>query len=202
MSLAPIDFYFDFSSPYGHVAAFVIDDLAARHGRTVTWRPFLLGATFKITGMQPLLGIPMKRDYARRDLVRSAGFLGVDFAGLPDPFPFSAVAGSRAFYWLADQDVDKAKALARALYRAAFIDRRAIAGATAVAEVAAGLGLDRDAVLAALQDPAVKARLHGEVDAAIAAGAFGSPFFMVDGEPFWGCDRLPQIEKWLATGGW
>jgi 2-hydroxychromene-2-carboxylate isomerase len=56
--------------------------------------------------------------------------------------------------------------------------------------------------LAALADPAVKARLRAEVDAAIARGVFGSPYFVVDGEPFWGHDRLDQVERWLATGGW
>ena len=46
-------------------------------------------------------------------------------------------------------------------------------------------------------DPAWKARLKAENEAAIAAGVFGAPFFVVDGEPFWGNDRRPQIERWL-----
>ena len=54
----------------------------------------------------------------------------------------------------------------------------------------------------ALADPAVKERLKTEVDAAIAKGVFGSPYFVVDGEPFWGVDRLPMLDAWLARGGW
>ena len=50
----PLDFYFDFSSPYGYFAATQIEALAAKHGRTTVWRPILLGAVFKITGQQPL----------------------------------------------------------------------------------------------------------------------------------------------------
>ena len=55
-----IDFYFDFSSPYGYLAAHKFDDIARLYGRTVVWRPILLGVIFKTTGAQPLLDIPIK----------------------------------------------------------------------------------------------------------------------------------------------
>jgi 2-hydroxychromene-2-carboxylate isomerase len=96
---APIDFYFDFSSPYGYFASTMIDALAAKHGREVVWRPFLLGAAMKITGGAPLPGVPMKGDYARRDFARSAKFYGVAYK-LPSNFPISSQAPARAFYWL------------------------------------------------------------------------------------------------------
>ena len=48
----------------------------------------------------------------------------------------------------------------------------------------------------------MKERLRSETEAALAHGVFGSPFIIVDGEPFWGHDRLEQAERWLATGGW
>ena len=51
-------------------------------------------------------------------------------------------------------------------------------------------------------DPAVKDRLKAETQAAIERGAFGSPYVIVDGEPFWGADRLDHVDRWLATGGW
>ena len=73
----PIDFYFDFSSPYGYLASTEIDALAARHGRSVTWRPFVLGAAFKVTGQRALTEQPLRGDYARRDFARSARLLGV-----------------------------------------------------------------------------------------------------------------------------
>jgi len=71
-----------------------------------------------------------------------------------------------------------------------------------VAEIAAALGIGRDALLAAVADPAIKERLKRSTAAAIERGVFGSPFVFVDGEPFWGADRLPQIDAWLARGGW
>lgn len=197
----PIAFYFEFSSPYGYLAAQRIDEMGARHGREVVWKPFLLGAVFKTTGQQPLLGIPMKGDYGRHDMERSARFMGVPFT-IPKVFPFMSVAACRAFYWLSDQDPKKAKDLAKALYAAAFGEGRDISGAEAVIEVAESLGIDRVALTEALRDPAVKDRLRAEVDKSAKAGVFGSPFIVVDGEPFWGHDRLEQAERWLETGGW
>jgi 2-hydroxychromene-2-carboxylate isomerase len=197
----PVEFHFDFSSPYGYLAASRIDALAARHGRAVDWRPFLLGAVFKVSGMAPLLDYPLKSDYVRRDFARFARLLGLPFQ-LPTPFPFAAIAASRAFYWLADRDGAKAKALARALHHASYGEGRDIAPAETVAAIAVGLGLDRGEILAALNDPAVKDRLRQAVDQAVARGVFGSPMIIIDGEMFWGADRLDQVERWLATGGW
>ena len=62
------------------------------------------------------------------------------------------------------------------------------------------MGLKRDDVLAALGNEAVKDKLKNEVEAAIARGVFGSPYFVVDDEPFWGVDRLEQMERWLGGG--
>jgi 2-hydroxychromene-2-carboxylate isomerase len=184
-----IDFYFDFSSPYGYVASHKIEALASRYGRGVTWRPMLLGAAFKATGGAPLPTIPLKGDYAKRDFLRSARFHGVSFR-LPDPFPISTVAACRAFYSL-DDEKDRVR-LAKALYRAYFNDGVNIGEADNVLKIAASLGLKPD-----LNDQAVKDKTRAEVDAALAKGVFGSPYIIVDGEPFWGVDRFDQLERWL-----
>lgn len=198
---AAIDFYFDFSSPYGYLAAERIDALAEKHGRKAAWRPILLGAVFPQTGSQPLLNIPLKGDYARRDMERSARLLGVPFR-LPPSFPFMSVAACRAFYWLCDRDPARAVALAKALYRAAFAEGQPIDSAESVVAVATSLGEDGGKLAAALKDPAVKQRLREEVEAAISKGVFGSPLIVVDGEPFWGQDRLDHVDLWLQRGGW
>ena len=72
----------------------------------------------------------------------------------------------------------------------------------ALREVALQAGVPPDTVDAGLADPAAATLLRAEVDAAIAAGAFGSPFVIVDGEPFFGVDNLELLEQWLACGGW
>ena len=197
----PIDFYFDFSSPYGYFASTQIDELATKHGRAVTWRPILLGAVFKITGGQPLATIPLKNSYSAHDMARTARLLNIPFR-LPTKFPVAGQAPSRAFYWVGDKDPALARKLAQALYHAYFAEDRDISNPEVTGNVAAKLGLDKGEVSQALNDPAVKERLRIEVDAAIERGVFGSPYIVIDGEPFWGSDRLDQVEKWLASGGW
>jgi 2-hydroxychromene-2-carboxylate isomerase len=200
-SPTPIEFYFDFSSPYGYFAAERIDALAARHAREVQWRPYLLGVAFKATGSAPLASIPLKGDYMRRDLPRTARLLGLEYRE-PENFPISGVHPARAFYWAEGQDASNARALAGALYRAYFAEGLDISDAENTLEVCARCGFDRAAARAGIADPAVKERLRAEVERGLARGVFGSPYIIVDGEPFWGADRLDQVERWLATGGW
>ena len=195
----PIDFYFDYSSPYGYFAAMKIDNLAAKYGRSVNWKPILLGAVFKVTGAQPLPTLPLKGDYAKRDIARSARFHGIKFK-YPSKFPIASQAPARAFYWANDRDSALARKLAKALYQAYFVEDRDISSPEMTADIAATLGLKRDEVFAAINDPAVKDRLKNEVDAAIKLGVFGSPYIVIDGEPFWGVDRFDQIERWLSKG--
>ena len=195
----PIDFYFDYSSPYGYIAAMKIDALAAKYGRGVDWKPILLGAVFKVTGGKPLPTLPLKGDYALIDIPRSARFHGLPYKH-PSKFPIAGQAPSRAFYWLNEHDPLRSHDLARALYSAFFVEDRDISSPEITADVAAALGLNRNDVLAALGNDAVKEKLKRETDAAIARGVFGSPYFVIDGEAFWGVDRLDQLERRLKSG--
>jgi 2-hydroxychromene-2-carboxylate isomerase len=200
-SKAPIDFYFEFSSPYGYIASQLADDFEKHVGRPLRWRAFLLGPVFKITGQPPLVEIPMKGEYSRHDFLRSARMHGLPYRQ-PAKFPIGTVAAMRAFYWLDDRDATQARDLAKALYKAFFVDGIDISAPAAVIEVARSVGVDAAALASALEDPALKERAKKEVDNAIAANVFGSPFFIADGEPFWGVDRMPMLEQWLRSGGW
>ena len=71
-----------------------------------------------------------------------------------------------------------------------------------VKAVLVAIGVDTEASAAALTSPEIKDRFRQRVDGAIAAGVCGSPYFIVDGEPFWGVDRLPDLEAWIDSGGW
>jgi 2-hydroxychromene-2-carboxylate isomerase len=195
-----IDFYFDFSSPYGYLAANKIEALGLGHGRTVNWRPTLLGVVFKQTGMAPLTQIPIKGDYSRHDFARSARFHGVPFR-MPAVFPIASQAPSRIVLWAREQDAALAARVALALYAAYFQEGLDISNPDVAADVAGNAGVGRTAARASIDDPAIKDALKQEVDGAIKAGVFGSPFVIVDGEAFWGLDRFDQIERWLATGG-
>jgi 2-hydroxychromene-2-carboxylate isomerase len=198
---APIDFYFEFASPYGYLASTQIDAIGARHGREVAWHPIMLGAAFKETGAKPLTQTPLKGPYLLHDAPRFARLLGVPFTS-PPVMPANSLAASRACIWLQADDPALAKDLAQAVLHAHWGEGQDIGAPEQVAEIAAPLGIGRDALLAAVADPAIKERLKRSTAAAIESGVFGSPFVFVDGEPFWGADRLPQVDAWLARGGW
>jgi 2-hydroxychromene-2-carboxylate isomerase len=196
----PIEFYFDFTSPYGYLTSEKIDQLAARYQRKVKWRPFLMSAALQATGAPILTRVPLKGDYSLHDFARSARFLDIDYSH-PENFPLATQVAARAYYWLHDNDCDAARAFAHSVFRACFSEGRDISGIDVVLEIAVRHGAARVALSEALNGQALKDRLKAECEAAIAKGVFGSPYIIVDGEPFFGADRLPQIERWLASGG-
>lgn len=199
---AAIDFFFDFSSPYGFLASEKIEELAARHERSIDWHPILLGVVFKQTGVAPLTQVPLKGEYSKRDLARSARLHGVTVFRMPTVFPISTQAPARIVIWLQRTQPKLATGALHALYRAFFVEDLDISNPDRAAAIAAQCGVDAAAARAAIDDPAIKDALRLENEKAIAAGVFGSPFVIVDGEPFWGMDRLGQVDRWLATGGW
>ena len=96
---APIDFYFDFSSPYGYFASTRIDEIAQKYGRGVMWHPILLGVVFKTTGSSPLPSIPLKGEYCWRDFERTAQFHNIEYKR-PTHFPLPTQHAARAVLWL------------------------------------------------------------------------------------------------------
>ena len=197
----PIQFYFDFASPYGYMAATKISALAAKHGRDVEWKPILLGVVFKVTGGVPLPSAPLKGDYSRRDMERCARLFKIPFK-LPSKFPIAGQSPARVIYSLESQGATRQEEVTLALYRAYMVDDRDISSPETAADVAASVGLDRQKVLDVIADPVMKEKLKVETETAIARGVFGSPYVIVDGEPFWGFDRLEHVDRWLQNGGW
>ncbi|MFO0206128.1 MAG: 2-hydroxychromene-2-carboxylate isomerase [Betaproteobacteria bacterium] len=196
---APLEFVFDFSSPYSYLLSEKIEAVATRHGRSVAYKPILLGAAFKVTGMAPLVEVPVKGDYSCRDFERSARFHGVAFR-MPTPFPVGTVTAARALLWLQGNGSAKSVPFVHKVLRAYFAEGRNIGEPAVVGQIATELGIDGAALLAGAQEPAIKDRLKKQVDEAIARGVFGAPFVFVDQEPFWGHDRLDQIDRWLQYG--
>ena len=197
---SPLHFYFDFSSPYSYIANEWVDALAARHGRSVQRHAMLLGATIQAAELKSPVSYPLKGAYSVRDFARSARFEGLPYA-LPEVFPIPTQNAARIFWWLAETRGEHAAAAwARAGLRALFVHGVALNEAAALKTLAVENGIAPDEAEAVWNDPAWKARLKRENDEAIAAGIFGAPFFVVDGEPFWGNDRKPHIERWLANG--
>ncbi len=198
---SPVEFYFDFSSPYAYFAAHKVDELIEGFERTVEWRPIMLGAMMKETGNQPLVNYPIKGEYCRKDWDRLARFQGLPWQ-MPTTFPVAALAPSRAFYWINDRDPKTAKAFGWSCFLAYYGDDKDISQPDVVGDIGARHGIDKDELLTALGDDEVKQRLKDETAQAMEKGVFGSPFLIVDGEGFWGADRLWMVKRWLRSGGW
>lgn len=195
----PLKFYFDFSSPYSYIASEWVEAVAARHGRRVQWHAILLGATFQAADLRPPSTHPLKGDYCLRDFQRSARFAGLPYTQ-PAAFPIPTQQAARIFWWLNDLDPARAIAWAHAGLRAYFTRGVLLNDEAALRQLLTDSDIDPDAAQTACQNPVYKLRLKSENEAAIAAGVFGAPFFIVDGEPFWGNDRQQQIDRWLASG--
>jgi len=200
----PIEFYFDFISPFGYFASLRIEGIAARHGRTVDWRPMLLGiSVIKVMGLRPVMETPLKSDYLARDVLRYARRHGITFErSMRGPVDSSLTAG-RALCWVKRHHPDRMADMGARLYDAFWRRGCALATPEEIMD-RAGLppGVDPAAFLEGMKSGEASGLLRASVDASIAAGVFGSPTVIVDGEPFWGVDRLEEIEAWLQTGGW
>lgn len=201
MNPGPIEFWFEYSSPYAYFAALEIGEVAKRHSRSVVWRPFLLGAVFKVTRMEPLPGQPMRGAYAIHDWQRLARLRRVPFS-LPAVFPIVSLAPARMTYAVDAMGPDMAGSLARHLLAAMYERGADIAEVSVSARLGAELGHDEQMLADAASDQRWKDALRARNEEAIERGIFGSPFFVVEGEAFWGSDRVAMVDRWLASGGW
>lgn len=194
-----IDFYFDFTSPYSYLASTQIEDIAARHGRTVRWHPVLLAGLTEATGVKLTPFVPIKFAYALKDLARGARLRGVPFA-MPQDFPKLWLNPPRAFLWVRSAyGEDQARAFAQRVFAKAFGEGVGINDVEVLAEVAAQLDIDPDGLRAGVHDDEVKAALKFRIETALANGVFGVPFMVADGEAWWGADRVRELDEFLAS---
>lgn len=197
-----VDFYFDLSSPYSYLAATQLGPLAARYGATVRWKPVVLAAVFQAAGNVMPAQSPPKARHMLVDLERWARRYGVPFV-MSSHFPVNAIKPERMI--VAAQPTGRAAELGLGLFRAMWVDDQNISDPAVMRAVATAAGLDADALLAAIETPAVKDGLRTNTDEAIARGVFGAPAMFVDDELFWGNDRLHFLEDALreatATAG-
>lgn len=199
----PVDFWFDFISPFGYLASLRIDDIAARHGRAVEWHPLLVGVTvLKVMGLKPLPQTPLKGAYLERQIARYLRRHGLALGRDPSGPPMDPLPAARLFAWLRVHRPAQARDFARAVFRAYWAEGKALDEPVALGAALSEASLPADLAASVPGSPEAAALLRAEVDAAIACGAFGSPFFVVDGEPFFGLDNLELLEAWLAEGGW
>lgn len=191
----PIDFYFDFASPYGYLAGRRLEHVARGHDRAVNWRPIIL------TEAEPTFGSPRLRAYAERDLARIGRFFDIPF-GMPASFPIDSHLATITYYAVAHANAGLAVEFAKAAQEAAFAMGRDLSSADELAAIAHAVGADSMAVRHALGDAEWREKPRIETERAKDAGVVGTPFFTVDGEPFLGHHLIMEVEGWLTSGGW
>jgi 2-hydroxychromene-2-carboxylate isomerase len=199
--MTEVIFYFDFGSPNAYLAHKVIPEIEARTGAKFTYLPALLGGIFKATGnqspMQAFAHIPVKLAYEGKETERFVRKHQIkDFARNPH-FPVNTLQIMRGA--VAAKRLGVFEAYVEAVYRAMWVQGLKMDDPAVIRAALEAAGLPADQLLALTQDEAVKAELIGNTEAAVAHGVFGSPSFLVDGELFFGKDRLRDVEEEIAA---
>lgn len=187
-----IEFYFDFSSPYSYLSSTQIEEIGARRGVPIVWKPILLGPIFKAIGKVPLAARPREGDHARIDLRRWAERLDVPL-NFPPRFPFNSLRAARGAFFA--EKAGRSAAYCRGVLDAAWGEGKDVEEVAVLESVAGAVGLDTGAFIASLSDPAVKNALRERTDEALGRGVFGAPTFFVGDEMFHGNDRLFMVEE-------
>ena len=192
-----ITFYFDVGSPYAYLAAERVDALLPEPPR---WQPVLLGGLFKLTGRSSwALGDYRRRQAGMAEIERRARGYGLPPIVWPDPWPADYLGAMRAVTWAFR--LGHGPALARQLSRDAFQRGRELSIEAHVLDAVASVGLDRGEARDAIRDPAIKAGLREATESAHALGVFGVPTLAVEGELFWGDDRLEDAAAYAVSVG-
>jgi 2-hydroxychromene-2-carboxylate isomerase len=194
-------FYFDFGSPNAYLAHKVIPEIERRSGARFVYVPALLGGIFKATGnqspAQAFAGIPSKLAYEGKETRRFIKRHAItEFAQNPH-FPVNTLQIMRGA--VASQRLGIFEAYVDAVYRAMWVKGLKMDDPAVIRAALEDAGLPADRLIELMGDPEVKAKLIASTEAAVAAGVFGSPSFLVGGELFFGKDRLRDVEEEVAA---
>ena len=189
-----LDFWFEFGSTYSYPAAMRVEAVTQAARLKLAWRPFLLGPIFKAQGWNdsPFNLYPAKGRYMWRDLERVCGTLGLAWRR-PSQFPRNGLLAARVACWFREEPW--LPEFVRQMYLANFARDRDISEPSVICAALDAVGQPAS-LLEAAQSSEAKARLRAETEHARALGVFGAPTFVVDGELFWGNDRLEAAVAW------
>lgn len=197
-----IDYYVSLMSPWTYLGSARIEAMAARHGATTTIWPVDFGQVFPVSGGLPLpKRAPQRQAYRMMELKRWRAHLGVPITLTPKFFPGNELpAALSAIAVREGGDGAGAIRLAHAVLRGVWEEEKDAADPATLAGIIASVGLDPAAVAARAQSPEIAARRGADTKRAIELGVFGAPSYVIDGEIFWGQDRLEFVERKLAAG--
>lgn len=195
MTGKPIEFWYEFASPYSYLAAFQIEQAAAAAHLAVIWRPFLLGPIFAQQGWtdSPFNLYPVKGAYMLRDIERLCLDANLPWRN-PSTFPRNGLLAARIALNLPEPN--HIAAFSKAVFSANFADDQDISSPELLRQILTTLALPAEDLVEKARSDASKAALRRQTDQAITLGIFGAPSFVIGKELFWGNDRLEQAIRW------
>lgn len=198
---ATVTYWLAVQSPFVYLGHARVREVCERRGATLDVKPMDIAKVFAASGGLPLAQRPQqRRDYRLVELKRWAAYLNKPMHLQPAFFPVDATLASRAAIAALDEHgTAPALDFIGACTRAVWEDQRNIADIATLVALADACGLPGQALLAAAQGDALGAAYEANTQAAIAAGVFGAPSYMLDGELFWGQDRIDFLDRALAA---
>lgn len=192
-----VEVFFDVGSPASYLAWTQLESIAQRANAKIIWRPMLLGAVFQAVGNTSPAAIPAKGAYMLKDLQRFSNIYGVPFNFNPF-FPLNTMHLMRgATAYLEEPEFQTYLA---AIFNALWTEKLNMESPEVVAAVLTKAGLDTTDFMDRISESEVKERLKDTTEEAVTRGVFGAPSFFVNGEMFFGQDRLSFVETALKDG--
>jgi len=191
-----LEYFFDYVSPFSYLANSQLPALVERTGAELVYRPFFLGGVMQASGNSPPATVPAKGKYMFTDISRWVKRYGIALSFNPH-FPVNTIRPMRGALVALEEGF--IPAYNEALFAAMWREEKNVGDPGILKEVLAAAGLDADTVLRRIEEPSIKERLKANSDEAVERGAFGAPTFFVDGEMFFGNDRLDFLEERLVS---
>jgi 2-hydroxychromene-2-carboxylate isomerase len=195
--MAALEFWFEFASTYSYPAAHAVESAATARGVEVKWRSFLLGPIFAAQGWNdsPFNIYPAKGRYMWRDLARICADQELPLKK-PSQFPRGSLLAARIVCRFADEPW--VGEFVRRVYSANFADDLDITSPFVIGKILSDMGQTAAPIMQAAQAQETKDAFRAQAERAVALGIIGAPSFVVDGEVFWGGDRLGQALDWAC----
>lgn len=193
-----LDFWFSIGSTYTYLTVSRLDQVAARYGATVNWRPFNVRTIMLEMDNIPFAGKPTKAAYMWRDIERRCVRYGLP-ARLPAPYPLQELEFANRVAVVAEQE-GWIKAYVQHTYQHWFAGGHPAGVEPNLSASLVETGQDPERVITLARGDDAAAALVANTEEAKALGVFGAPTFVVDGEVFWGDDRLEDALDWLEHG--
>ena len=195
---APVTFWFAIGSTYTYLAVMRADDVAKRHGVTLDWRPVDIRHVLVTHDNDPFGSNAVKANYMWHDIGRHASSYGLS-PNLPAPYPLPDSPFANRVAFVAQQE-GWVREYARTTYGRWFEHGEICDEDPNLSASIGACGHEAERVIALANTDETRAGLLAQTQGAMARGLFGVPTFMVDGELFWGNDRLEDALSWATTG--